>query len=137
MKNLGKYWYQLAIAMGLSKTAVDDIEQKCGVNLEWKIISFLEFGFPAFPTDRETAEFLVEALKRASLPKIANEVKRDLGIIFNLEGIHKFSALTLCYPVIVQISSSFPVKNLIDTEHASSSNEQWYDRQWCSSNVSP
>ena len=85
-RNLGRDWYQLALAMGLDKLTVDTID-KDNACLEMRINNFLEdHNLPAFESDRETAIFLVEALKAASLPNVAAEVNRDLENALNLEG---------------------------------------------------
>lgn len=73
--------------MGLDKLTADAIDKDNHPTLEVKINNFLDdHNLPAFESDRETAIFLVEALKAASLPNIAAEVKRDLENAFNLEG---------------------------------------------------
>ena len=85
-RHLGKYWYQLAIAMKLWKGEIDVIQQ-APIDLQGKINIFLEkYEFPSFENPQETAEFLVEALERASLPVIAADVKRDMEYALNIEG---------------------------------------------------
>ena len=72
--------------MNLRKTDIDSIQETTG-DLPLKIDKFLmDFNFPSFKSDRETAEFIVEALQRASLPGIAAEVKSDLEHQLDIEG---------------------------------------------------
>ena len=93
IRELGRYWSQLAAAMGLPRTYIDDIQYK-EISLSMKIDYFLmEYQFPAFKNDEETTEFLVEALERACLPNIAAVVKRNLQ-----EG----TQISSCSFVIVQ-----------------------------------
>ena len=88
-KHLGSKWYQLAIGMGIPKTPVDKIEETPNVDVEWKITTFLEdYRFPSFASDRETADFILEALLRSSLYAIIEDVKRDLELVLNLKGTH-------------------------------------------------
>ena len=92
MKNLGKDWYTLAVSMGLPRTPIDAIEEQGGVDLVWKINSFLhKYNLPSFQLDVETAEFLVETLQRVSLHHIAEDVRRDLKNDLHLEGTHSAS----------------------------------------------
>ena len=73
--------------MHLRRIDIDDIRDTRGINLRMKIDMFLtKYKFPSFKSDRETAEFLVEALERASLYTIAAEVKRDLEHELDIEG---------------------------------------------------
>ena len=93
-KDLGINWYQLATQMGLRKTPIDEIQGMPHATVESKIDTFLEeYPFPLFQNDRQTAEFLVETLERASLSTIVVDVKRDLELVLNLEGI-QFSEYT-------------------------------------------
>lgn len=94
-KDLGKGWYQLAIAMGMPKTHIDSIQEQADVTLVWKIDTFLAvYKFPSFGSNkekiRETAEFLLEALVTASLPNVAMDVKRHLELVLNIEGTQCF-----------------------------------------------
>ena len=74
--------------MGLPKTDVDNIEDQKDITLSGKIDVFLTtYQFPAFRSDEETTEFLVEALERACLPRIAAALKRDLKNTLQREGI--------------------------------------------------
>ena len=87
MRRLGADFHQLGLSMNLPRTDIDDIRDKPGINLRMKIDMFLmKYRFPSFISDRETAEFLVEALVRVSLPVIAAEVKRDLEHELDIEG---------------------------------------------------
>ena len=87
MRRLGADFHQLALSMNLPRTDIDDIRDTHGFNLRMKIDMFLsKYRFPSFNSDRETAEFLVEALQRVSLPVIAAEVKRDLESVLDIEG---------------------------------------------------
>ena len=80
--------------MGIPKTPVDIIEETHHVNVEWKITTFLEdYKFPSFPSDRQTADFILEALQRASLHKIIADVEMDLELVLNLKG-----TLSVCTP---------------------------------------
>ena len=75
--------------MGLPKTDVDSIEDRNDITLLGKIDAFLmTYQFPAFRSDEETTEFLVEALERACLPNIAAAVRRDLKNALQREGIY-------------------------------------------------
>ena len=75
--------------MGIPKTPVDIIDQTPNVNVEWKITTFLEdYKFPSFASDRQTADFILEALQRTSLHIIIEDVERDLELVFNLKGAH-------------------------------------------------
>ena len=86
---LGSKWYQLAIEMGIQKSPADNIEGTHGVNVEWKINTFLEdYKFPSFPSDRQTADFILEILQRTSLHVIIADVERDLELVLNLKGTH-------------------------------------------------
>jgi len=88
-KNLGSDWYRLACAMGLPKTDVDNIEDRKDITLLGKIDAFLmTYHFPAFRSDEETTEFLVEALERACLFSTAAAVRRDLKNALQREGIY-------------------------------------------------
>ena len=88
-KHLGSDWYRLACEMGLPKTDVDSIEDRKDITLSGKIDVFLTtYQFPAFRSDEETTEFLVEALERACLPYIAAAVRRDLKNALQREGIY-------------------------------------------------
>ena len=88
-KHLGPKWYQLAIGMGIPKAPVDVIEETPNVNVEWKVTTFLEdYKFPSFPSDRQTADFILEALQRTSLHVIIEDVQRDLELFLNLKGAH-------------------------------------------------
>ena len=88
-KHLGRKWYQLATQMGLPRTPVDQIQEMADATLQSKIITFLEdYPFPAFRTDTETAQFLLEALQRASLTANLEDVKRDLELVVNIQGTH-------------------------------------------------
>ena len=87
MKRLGADFCQLALVMKLPRTDIHDIRDKPGITLQMRIDMFLsKYKFPSFTNDEETAEFLVEALERASLPAIAAEVKRDLEHKLDIEG---------------------------------------------------
>ena len=87
MRRLGAKYHQLALSMNLPRTDIDDIRDKPGYKLCFKIGMFLsKYKFPSFTNDEETAEFLVEALETASLPAIAAEVKRDLEHVLDIEG---------------------------------------------------
>ena len=89
MKHLGSKWYQLAIQMGIPKTPVDEINGTHYAHLEWKIANFLEkYKFPSFPSYRQTADFILEALRRTSLHDIVEDVKKDLELVLNLKGTH-------------------------------------------------
>ena len=86
-RELGRNWFQLASAMGLPRTDIEDIQEQTGVSLSHKIDTFLvKFPFPSFISDRETTDFLVEALERASLPCIAATVRRQLEFALQPEG---------------------------------------------------
>ena len=75
--------------MGLPKTDVDSIEDRKDITLSGKIDVFLTtYQFPAFRSDEETTEFLVETLERACLPRIAAAVRRDLKSALQREGIY-------------------------------------------------
>lgn len=90
-EDLGKYWYQLATGMGLARTPIDAIQEKADAELVWKIDTFLErYKFPSFESDRETAEFLIAVLQKASLSTIAATVKRHLEQILDIEGAQFF-----------------------------------------------
>ena len=92
--------------MGLDKLTVDTID-KDNARLEAKINNFLEdHNLPAFESDTETAIFLVEALKAASLPNIAAEVRRDLENALNLEGSY-----VSCVSHLLSCTSAFPELN--------------------------
>ena len=66
-----------------------NIEDQKDINLLGKIDAFLmTYQFPAFRSDEETTEFLVEALERACLPRIAAALKRDLKNALQREGIY-------------------------------------------------
>lgn len=72
--------------MKLQKTDVDEINE-APMTLLLKINTFLaKYKFPSFRNPQETAEFLIEALERASLPAIAADVKRELEHALNIEG---------------------------------------------------
>ena len=87
MRRLGADLWQLGLSMNLPRTDINDIRDNPDINLRMKIHMFLtKYKFPSFKSDRETAEFLVEALERASLPGIAAEVKRDLEHELDIEG---------------------------------------------------
>ena len=87
-KHLGSDWYRLACAMGLPKTNVDSIDHQTNIDLPGKIDEFLgKYQFPAFRSDDDTTEFLVEALERAYLSNIAAAVKRDLKDALQREGM--------------------------------------------------
>ena len=87
MRHLGTDFHQLALTMSLPRTDIDEIQDARDINLRMKIDMFLsKYRFPSFKSDRETAEFLVEALQRVSLPVIAAEVKRDLEHELDIEG---------------------------------------------------
>ena len=86
---LGLQWYQLAIGMGIPKAPVEEIDETPNVNTEWKITTFLEdYKFPSFPSDRQTIDFILEALQRTSLHIIIEDVERDLELVLNLKGAH-------------------------------------------------
>ena len=75
--------------MGVPNTPVDGIKETPSVNLEWKIATFLEdYKFPSFASDRQTADFIVEALQRTSLHVLVADVERDLELVLNLKGTH-------------------------------------------------
>lgn len=102
-RELGRNWYQLATAMGLPKTDIDDIQDQPGIPLSCKIDTFLvNYQFPSFANDRETAEFLVEALERASLPYIAAAVSRNMECALQREG----TQFSVCTPSLSFHSSS-------------------------------
>ena len=85
-RQLGIDWYQLAQGMGIPRTDIDTIRETPG-SLPSKIDMFLtKFRFPSFKSDRETAEFILEALAKASLPAIAAEVQRDLEHELDIKG---------------------------------------------------
>lgn len=85
-RHLGGEWYQLATAMKIPKTEIDSINQSPH-ELVWKINCFLtKYKLPSFKSDRKTAEFIIEALERASLPTIATDVMRDLEHDLKIEG---------------------------------------------------
>lgn len=87
MRRLGADFHQLGLSMNLPRTDIDDIRDTPGINLRMKIDRFLsKYKFPAFTSDRETAEFLVKTLQRVSLPGIVAEVKRDLEHKLDIEG---------------------------------------------------
>ena len=72
--------------MGVRRTPIDEIQGMPNVTL--KINTFLaDYQIPSFGSDRQTAEFLVETLERASLSTIVVDVKKDLELVLNLEGI--------------------------------------------------
>ena len=98
IEELGKNWYQLATAMGLPTTHIDDIQERAGISLSRKIDTFLvKYQFPSIGDNRETADFLVEALERASLPYIAAAVRRRLEFALQQEGT-PFSVCTYVLP---------------------------------------
>lgn len=75
--------------MGLPRTPVDQIQETADATLQSKISTFLEdYPFPAFRTDTETAQFLLEALQRASLTANLEDVKRDLELVVDIQGTH-------------------------------------------------
>lgn len=93
-KELGSHWSQLADAMGLERTYIDNIQLQADISLPCKISIFLgEYQFPAFRCDEETTQFLVEVLDRANLPYIASAVSRKLQCALQQEGT-QFSVCT-------------------------------------------
>ena len=83
--------------MGWSRTERDAIRDRTDVDLLWKINTFLEKQeFPLFQSERDTAEFLVKALETASLPNVADDVKRELAEKFHLEGNQCFKCSSPC-----------------------------------------
>ena len=89
--------------MGLPKTDVDNIEDQKDITLSGKIDVFLTtYQFPAFRSDEETTEFLVEALERACLTNIAAAVRRDLKNSLQHEGI--YASMQPCVILLCQIA---------------------------------
>ena len=102
---LGCHWSQLAAAMGLARTYIDNIQLQADISLLCKISTFLgEHQFPAFRCDEETSEFLVEALERACLPNIASAVRRELKYALQQEGT-QFSVYNCMYLYVLSIYS--------------------------------
>ena len=90
-KHLGKNWCQLATQMGLARTPVDQIQEMTDATLESKIATFLDdYPFPGFRTNTETAQFLLEALQRASLTANLEDVRRDLELVVDIQGMYSF-----------------------------------------------
>ena len=109
-KHLGSKWYQLAIEMGIPKTPVDIIEETPNVNVEWKIATFLEdYKFPSFPSDRQTADFILKALQRTSLHVLVADVQRELELVLNLRGTHSVCTPSLSLHCTRSILSYFCV----------------------------
>ena len=93
---LGKFWTQLAEEMGVARTHIDDLQERTDISLLQKINAFLvKYPFPAFGSDADTKDFLVEALERACLTTIAAAVRRNLEGVLPPEG-------TLCmHPCVI------------------------------------
>ena len=84
---LGKFWTQLAEEMGVSRTHIDDLQERTDISLLQKINAFLaKYPFPAFGSDADTKDFLVEALERVCLTTIAAAVRRNLEGALPPEG---------------------------------------------------
>ena len=102
-QNLGSDWYRLACEMGLPRTDVDSIEDQKDITLLGKIDAFLtKYQFPAFKSDEETTDFLVEALERACLSNIAAAVRIDLNNALQREGTYIRLYATLCNPTVTK-----------------------------------
>ena len=87
MRFLGADFHTLGLTMNLPKTVMDDIRDMPNSSLRMKIDTFLsKYQFPSFAKDEETAEFLVEALVKASLSDIATAVKKDLEHKLHIKG---------------------------------------------------
>ena len=95
---LGRFWTQLAEEMGVPRTHIDDLQGQTGISLLQKIDTFLvEYPFPAFGSDADTKEFLVEVLERVCLTNIAAAVRRNLEGALPPEG-------TLCMHLCIILS---------------------------------
>lgn len=111
---LGCHWSQLADAMGLGRTYIDNIQMQPDISLLCKISTFLgEHQFPAFRCDEETSEFLVEALQRACLPYIAAAVRRELKYALQQEGT-QFLYVALRNPLIAKRLHVLLLCSLVD-----------------------
>ena len=94
---LGRYWTQLAEEMGVPRMHIDDLQKRTDISLLQKIDTFLvKYPFPAFGSDADTKDFLVEALERASLTTIAAAVRRNLEGALPPKGTN-FLYAPLCY----------------------------------------
>ena len=94
---LGRYWTQLAEEMGVARTHIDDLQERTDISLLQKINAFLlKYPFPAFRSDADTKEFLVEVLERVCLTNIAAAVRKNLEYAIPSEGTY-FLYAPLCY----------------------------------------